>query len=138
LNHKKSISLSTVNTFSAGNAEAREKRVNAQKVADETKLKQKDMPVSAEFLVSYGVTQRYRFSDGSRGNLFVQGSSLPMVTKQGAAMGTVPLSFTERSGFAGILDLNNVTVGGNLINTLDLDRVLAFTQNTVNAPLPLD
>jgi len=96
------------------------------------------MPVSAEFLVSYGVTQRYRFSDGSRGNLFVQGSSLPMVTKQGASMGTVPLSFTERSGFAGILDLNNVTIGGNLIDTLDLDRILAFTQNTVNAPLPLD
>lgn len=138
LNHKKSISLSTVNTFSAGNAEAREKRVNSQKVADEAKLKQKDMPVSAEFLVSYGVTQRYRFSDGSRGNLFVQGSSLPMVTKQGASMGTVPLSFTERSGFAGILDLNNVTIGGNLIDTLDLDRILAFTQNTVNAPLPLD
>ena len=111
------------------------------------------MPVSAQFLVSYGVQERYRFSDGSRGNLFVNGNSLPMITKQGNALGTIPLSFTERSGFAGILDLDNVTIGGNLIDRLDLNKVfvfsslleiylknkvLAFTQNTVNAPLPLD
>jgi hypothetical protein len=95
------------------------------------------MPVPVEFLNSYGLKKRYRFSDGSKGTLFVSGAGLP-ITKEGNPIGDVPLNVIGISDFAGVLDKSNVTIGGVHIDENLLGSVLAFTNTTVNAPLPID
>lgn len=134
---KVSQTLDFVNPYQHGNAEAKEKRVNAQKLEDEAKMKALEMPTSVEFLNSYGLKKRFRFSDGSRGSLFVSGAQLP-ITKGGKAIGDVPLNVVGISDYAGVLDKSNVTIGGVHIDQNLLGSVLAYTNNTVNAPLPVD
>ena len=134
---KVSQTLDFVNPYQHGNAEAKEKRVNAQKIQDEAKMKALEMPTSVQFLNSYGLKKRFRFSDGSRGSLFVSGAQLP-ITKSGKAIGDVPLNLVGVSDYAGVLDKSNVTIGGVHIDQNLLGSVLAYTGNTVNAPLPVD
>lgn len=140
LKHEKSISLNIENTYTSGNAEARAAKANTnkQKNEDESKIRQQKMPPSVEFLVGYGKVDRHRFSDGSRGSLFVEGNEMPLTTEGGKNMGFMNLNGLANSSFAGGLDLYNITVGGELIDLLKSDYVLLHGNKLVNAALPID
>lgn len=140
LRHESSVSLSITNTFSSGNAQGRSKNSSKTGAAAEgdAKLGQQKMPPSVEFLVGYGLTKRHRFSDGSRGSLFVEGNEMPLTTENGKNMGFMNLNGLANSSFAGGLDLYNITVGGELIDLLKSDYVLLHGNKLVNAALPVD
>lgn len=138
LNHKKSISLSTVNTFSSGNAESRSKGNKSKTETTSADLEKQKMPPSVEFLVGYGQIERHRFSDGSRGSLFVDGNQLPILSKTGVGLGITPMYNIQSSQLAGGLDYSNVTVGGELIDELKFNHLLVYSNKAVNAPLPID
>lgn len=140
LRHESSVSLSITNTFSSGNAQGRSKNSSKTGATAEgdAKLGQQKMPPSVEFLVGYGQIERHRFSDGSRGSLFVDGNQLPILSKNGEGLGITPMYNIQSSQLAGGLDYSNVTIGGELIDELKFNHLLVYSNKAVNAPLPVD
>ena len=139
LRHESSVSLSIMNTFSSGNAQGRSKsNKKGSDTGSETKIEQQKMPPSVQFLVGYGQIERHRFSDGSRGSIFVNGNQLPILSKNGTGMGVTPMYNVQSSQLAGGLDYSNVTIGGALIDEIKFNHLLVYSNKAINAPLPID
>lgn len=135
--NKQSATLDFVTSFVDDDKKSNKSGKGKTSSSSESDIEKQKMPVPVEFLNSYGLKKRYRFSDGSKGTLFVSGAGLP-ITKEGNPIGDVPLNVIGISDFAGVLDKSNVTIGGVHIDENLLGSVLAFTNSTVNAPLPID
>lgn len=132
-----SFTLDVENTFSSGNVEARTKRLNAEKKQEESTLDKMPMSEAAAFLAGYGNMKEHRFSNGSRGNIMVTGNDTP-ITKGNTNVGRINAVELQTTNFSGILDLNNISIGGTVIPLSSGEHIMVDGNTLVQAALPVD
>lgn len=76
--------------------------------------------------------------EGGQNGIQVPTVSMPIVSKDGQSMGVGTLSDVATSGFAGYLDLENVTMGGVRIDPTGFQNVAVNGTQLYTAYLPID
>lgn len=76
--------------------------------------------------------------EGGQNGIQVPTVSMPIVSKDGQSMGVGTLSDVATSGFAGYLDLENVTMGGVRIDPTGFQNVTVNGTQLYTAYLPID
>lgn len=160
-NDEISTTMDITNTFTAGNAELRaqaaDKRAEERQIRKEGRdalrkqqeeaakaakeeqspLSKEKLPGPARFVVGMGAKDTIEITDGSKGKFVAYGTRAP-ITKRGESLGLTSLHHLQNSDYVGSLDLANATIGGKKIEPYKRTHVLAVTDRTINAALPVD
>lgn len=91
------------------------------------------------FILGYGDKQVYRINNGTSYDLNVYGNRGIITTESGRPLGNATLAdVSNKSTFAGSLDLENATMGNQPIDFSTADRIAIYGSKIVGADLPLD
>lgn len=95
-------------------------------------------PVKA-FILGKGYQQPITFNNGTSVAITVNGRYSTLVDHSGKQLGNdATLQDVTNSTFAPVLDFNNASMGGQLLNNRGLDRVLLNNADIVGVDLPID
>ena len=90
------------------------------------------------FILGLGDKQMYTINNGNSYNLSLYGNRSVVTDKSGKPLGNATLADINNSTFAGALDLENATMGSQLLNFTQMDRVALNGSAIVGVDLPLD
>lgn len=90
------------------------------------------------FVLGLGEVKNYKINNGTSYSLNLPGNSTPLTDTSGKTIGSGTLEDAARSSFSGALDFKNATMGGQLLNSSQRNRVAIDGSNMVAIDLPID
>lgn len=90
------------------------------------------------FVLGLGDKQMYTINNGNSYNLQVYGNKGIVTDRSGKPLGRSTLSDVAESTYAGALDLKNASMGDQLLDFVQTDRVALNGSGVVGADLPID
>lgn len=129
--------LSRTNTPTKGDTSSSSKK-DAAKSTDDQSIMDK-LKLTPVMMAQLGKSQReaVRIQSGTKYQMTVNAQRVPVVKSSGEPLGAgVSLQDVSSSSFAGALDFNNATMGGQAIDPSAMDRVIVDSTNLYIMNLP--
>ena len=94
--------------------------------------------VAAQWLMGVGQNNVFTIQDGTKDGIAVHSTSLPITSGDTLVGANSTLTQLSKSDFGGILDLQNVSMGGLMISTTGLDKILTTDGQAYKINMPID
>lgn len=104
----------------------------------ETSNKFKDT-IAMRFIQGQGYNQQFRFNLGNNRNIIVNAYTLPLAKANDHSLEVGDtLADITGSSYSGVLNMNSVSMGGNIINPLSLNQVIVKDGKITSLDYPID
>lgn len=130
--------LSRTNTPTKGDSSSSSSKKDAAKATDGQSIMDK-LKLTPVMMAQLGKSQReaVRIQNGTKYQMMINAQRVPVVKSSGEPLGAgVSLQDVSSSSFAGALDFNNATMGGQAIDPSAMDRVIVDSTNLYIMNLP--
>ena len=98
-----------------------------------------ELNASMKWLAGYGNQKQFTINPGTSKQYVVLSNALPLTNKEKKYVGVNSTLQEVSSGdYAGILDFNNASIGGNVINAVNFGQIVMRDGNIYSIDLPYD